>query len=119
VLLDRHVVVVEAEPHRAVGRQPLRGGLEQVLDDLALPGLVELLGGLREVAEVGDEAPDALLAPAHDRGARRAGEPGQPAHVDEVRDEQQVQLALGERAGDLLRTVRHASSWARRTSASR
>ena len=55
VLLDRHVVVVEAEPHGALGGQPADRGLQEVLHDLALPGAVELLLGLAEVPEVREE----------------------------------------------------------------
>ena len=92
VLADGQVAVVEAELQRP-GGQALDRALEQVRGDLALPLGVELLGGLREVAKVGDEAH--LLGAEHDGGVG-AVEAGQPAHVDEVRDEQRVELALGD-----------------------
>ena len=49
------MAVVEAELRRP-GGQALDGPLEQICGDLALPRGIELLGGLREVAKVGDEA---------------------------------------------------------------
>ena len=57
---------------RPVG-QAARQRLEQVLRDLVLPRVVDLLGGLREVAEVGDEA----AAVGADRAPRRL-EPVKP-----------------------------------------
>jgi hypothetical protein len=92
VLLDRQVVVLEAQA-RAVG-QPADRLLEQVGGDLVLQAVAHLLDGLREVTEVGDEAPD---AGARDHGAVRAGEARQPADVDEVGDEQGVDLAVAQR----------------------
>ena len=91
VLLDGEVRVVEAQAQRAVAGQALDRALEQVGRDLALPELVELVGRLREVAKVGDEAP--LVGP-DERGGVRAREARQPADVDDVRHEQHVELAL-------------------------
>ena len=65
----------------------------------------DLGGGLLDVAEVGEEA--AHVRP-DDRQAVGAGEAGQVAHVDEVGDEQQVELALASRGGDAVRAARSA-----------
>jgi hypothetical protein len=73
-----------------------------------------LLRGLLDVAEVGHEAPH---VPADDGEAVRAREPGDVAQVDEVVDEQQVELALGEPARDAVRPA-HSSALSR-SSASR
>ena len=60
VLADRELGVVEAEPQRPVGGQLRDDPVEQVGVDLARPAPVELLGRLREVAEVGDEPAHAV-----------------------------------------------------------
>ncbi len=115
VLLDAEVLVVEPDAAlEAAGRVR-----QELLGDLALPAVVELLGGLGEVAEVRDEAPDAL---ADDGQPRRPGEAGEPADVDGARDEDEVGALLG---GALRQAVGagcggvHASSFPRRASASR
>src|SRR6185503_4862160 len=125
VVAHAQVRVVEAEAHLALVGELLGDALEQVRGDLARPRLVELLGGLREVAEVGDEAPRPV--DAHDRRAARAGEPGQPAHVREVGDQQRVEIALAQHLGEavgagrgLVRRGAHAwNSSLRRDNASR
>jgi hypothetical protein len=92
VLADGEVVVLDAEAAHAA--EPLGHLGEQVGGDLGLaPRAVDLLGRLGQVAEVGEEALD--LGP-DDRGGVRPGEPGQPAHVDQVADQQRVELALGD-----------------------
>ena len=62
VVLDAQVGVVEAEPQIALVGQLADDALEQVGGDLARPRVVDLLGGLRQVAEVGDEAARAVGA---------------------------------------------------------
>ena len=116
VVLDAHVRVVEGQAQVARAGQPLDHPGQQVDGDLALPRRIDLLGRLREVAEVGDEAP-AALAP-DDRGGVAAGEAGQPAHVDEVGDEQHVGLALLQRLGDAVGAVACSPPWARQPSSS-
>ena len=116
VLLDRQVRVVEAERREAV-RKALDGALEQVGRDLSLPDGIELLGGLRQVAKVGDEA---QLLGADDGSPVGSVEARQPAQVDEVRHEQRVELALGDLRPQRRAAVRHRpSSPLRMTSASR
>jgi hypothetical protein len=117
VLADRQVRVVEAELER-LGRQALDGPLEQVGGDLALPLGIDLLGRLREVAKVGDEAQRAL---ADQHGRVGPVEARQPAHVDEVRHQQRVELALGQPCEQRLaaRGAHSPSSRLRITSASR
>ena len=110
MVADAQVRVVEAEPQLALVGELLGDALEQVGGDLARPALVELLGGLGEVAEVGDEAPRPVGA--DDRGAARAGEARQPAHVAEVGDEQRVQVALAQRVAEAVGAGRSwRSSW--------
>src|SRR6185369_8136864 len=70
--------------------------------------VVELLGGLGQVAEVGEEQP--LVARSHECEAVRAAEAGQPPHVDEVGHQQRVELALGELGGDAVGTVHRSHS---------
>ncbi len=105
VLAHAQVLVLEAEPHRAL--RP--AGLERLGELLRRALAVEVadlrLGAL-DVAEVGDEAP--RLRPQHHHRAR-AGEAGEVADVDEVGDQQQVGAALGEPAGDPVRAAHSAS----------
>jgi hypothetical protein len=97
VLADRDLGVVEAD---APGRQPVRRPLEQVLADLVRVRVAHLVARLREVAEVGQEPAGAVAA--DDGRPARAGEAGQPPHVRGARDEQGVELALGEDGGDAV-----------------
>jgi hypothetical protein len=92
VAADGHVVVLEAEPQLALRPARPQGG-DEVLRALLAVEALDLGGRPLDVAEVGDEA--AHVAPRH-RHAVRAGEAGQVAQVDEVRDEQQVELAGGQ-----------------------
>jgi hypothetical protein len=81
VLADAEMGIVEAQPERLLARQRLGRAGEDVRGDRALPGAVELLGGLQEVAEVGDEAAD---PGAHHRQPVRSGEAGDVPQVDQV-----------------------------------
>ena len=113
MLLDRHLGVVEPQPP---GGEALDRQLEQVRPDLALPLRGDLLGRLREITEVRQEAAQAVAT--DDRGRVGAGEAGEPADVDQAGDEQAVELALFQHLDDPL-GARHPSSCLSRSSAVR
>jgi hypothetical protein len=75
----------------------------------------DLLGGLFDVPEVGDEPPH---VDAHHRQPIGAREARQVAQVREVRDEQQIQLSLAQALGDAIDPAQANSSLSR-SSASR
>jgi hypothetical protein len=84
-----HVLVVEAGP----AAEPLGELPEHVAPDLDQLEVRHLLARLLDVAEVGQE--QALLA-RDDARPVRPGEAGEPADVQQVRDDERVQLALVE-----------------------
>ena len=97
---DRDVVVLEAEAAAELGgdaAQPVVGDRDR------LPAL-DLRRGPLGVAEVGEE--EARLGAA-DAGAVGAREPGQVADVDQLGDQHQVELALGERGREAIATAAH------------
>ena len=88
---DRQVGVLEAD----ASRQLLRGVAQQVAAAALALEAVDLRLGPLDVAEVGEERARPVRADHRDRV--RPGEPGQPADVHEVGDEQRVELALAQR----------------------
>jgi hypothetical protein len=100
-----HVVVLEAEPQRPV-RPAVGERGDEVLRSLLAVEALDLLGGLADVAEVGDEA--AHVAPDHGH-AVRAGEAGDVAQVGAVGDQQQVDVARLERRGGAIGAAHSAS----------
>ena len=99
------VVVLEAHAKLAL-RPALAERGDEFLRALLAVEVRHLLRGLLDVAEVGDEAANVAT---HDRHAVGAGEAGQVAQVDEVRDQQQVEPALLEPLGDAIGTAHSAS----------
>jgi hypothetical protein len=99
------VAVLEAEPQRPVRPAVGQRG-DEVLRGLLAVEALDLLGGLRDVAEVGDEA--AHVGPDHGH-AVRAGEAGDVAQVRAVGDQQQVDAARRERRGDAIGAAHSAA----------
>ena len=78
------------QPLEVVAERP-----EQLLRRLReVPARRHLLGDLRDVAEVRQEEPGPSPAQSEHHERVAAGEAGQPAHVDQRGDEQQVEPAL-------------------------
>ena len=92
---DREVLVLEPDPAGEARSDPAE---PVVLDRDHLPALDLGLGPLG-VAEVGEEEAGLGAADADPVGA---GEPGQVADVDEVGDEGEVELALGDEVGEAV-----------------
>ena len=86
---DAHVLVVEARPPAQAAGHVAR----HVASHLHRLIAAHLLGGLLDVAEVGQEEP--ILRGDHAR-AVGAGEAREVAHVEQVGHEQTVELALAE-----------------------
>jgi hypothetical protein len=109
----RQAVVLETEARIGFGEH-IDDRLQQVLGSpAALEIAVDLLGGLFDVAEVGDEC--ARVRP-DEREAVRAGVAGQVADVDEVRDQQEVDTRLGQQGDQALDARALGESSARRSS---
>ena len=101
----RHLLVLEPEPQLALGparrerrAQVLRRGLQVEA--------VELGPGALDVAAVGEEA--AQVRPHH-RDPVRAGEAGQVAEVDPVRDEQEVEAGVRQPGAHPVRAAHSAA----------
>ena len=91
---------------------------------LIVVSLVLLAGGLLLVAEVRREQAALVAGRRHERDGVAAGEPGQVAHVHEVRDQKAVEVALLEHFDDPLgpchgRGLGHPSSFPTISRASR
>ena len=108
------MLVLEAHPQ--VARRPALGQGRPQLErrELELEA-VELRAGPLDIAEVGHEAPDVGADHGEPVGA---GEARQVAQVDQVGDQQQVELALGQPRRDAVRAA-HASAAFSRSSATR
>ena len=117
VRADRHVDGLEPEPQLA-GSEHVADRLEQVLRRApALERRVDLLGGLLDVAKVGDEHP--RVRPDQ-RDAVAAGVAGEVADIERTRDEQHVDAGVGKQIDQAVGTRAHAASSSRtRSSASR
>ena len=102
-LADAQLRVLEADPAGHPGGD-LRDQLPLRLR--ALPLGRDLVLGPLGVAEVGEE--DELVG-THEAGAVRAGETGQVADVDQVRDEELIEFLLGDQLGQAP-TPRHIPS---------
>ena len=107
-------LVLEAEPQLALRPAGLAAPRAARCGARSRSKLAHLRLRLLDVAEVGHEA--ARVRP-DDRQAAAAGEAGEVADVDQVGDEQQVELALGEPRGDAVGAAHSAAL--SRSSASR
>ena len=104
----RHVRLLEAEPHAAAFRQRFGDRVEQILRGLtALERRVDLLGGLLDVAEVGDER--AGLRP-DERQPVGAAVPSQVPDVGQVGDEQHVDPGVGQQRDESVPARPHEGS---------